>query len=140
MTSVTAQDYAWIRSSWYEAGELRTGFEWPTDRYGSTPDDLVPVMREIGFGLTEKEDRTGPSTDTKAAVLALAERLTGVRLTEELLKDAAYSHAGQGPDGWCHASPPRARRSSSGLLRALREADRATSCSTAPWEFGGRRS
>ncbi|MER7110434.1 DUF6461 domain-containing protein, partial [Streptomyces sp. NPDC000229] len=33
------------------ADELRTGFEWPTDRYGSTPDDLVPVMREIGFGL-----------------------------------------------------------------------------------------
>ncbi|WP_338671562.1 DUF6461 domain-containing protein [Streptomyces sp. SCSIO 30461] len=75
---------------WYEAGELRTTFEWPTDRYGSTPDDLLPMMSEIGFDLSEDEDDTGPSTDTKAAVLALAERLTGVRVTEELLKDAVY--------------------------------------------------
>lgn len=82
---------------WYEAGELRTSFEWPTGRYGSTPDDLVPVMREIGFDLTEDEDGSGPSTDTKAAVLALAERLTGVRLTEELLKDAEY-HLGLVPE------------------------------------------
>ncbi|MEV4453878.1 DUF6461 domain-containing protein [Streptomyces mirabilis] len=80
---------------WYEAGELRTSFEWPIDRYGSTPDELVPLMREIGFDLTE--DGTGPSTDTKAAVLALAERLTGVRLTEELLKDAEY-HFGHVPE------------------------------------------
>ncbi|MFE4821652.1 DUF6461 domain-containing protein [Streptomyces sp. NPDC056704] len=80
---------------WYEAGELRTSFEWPTDWYGSTPDELVPLMREIGFDLTE--DGTGPSTDTKAAVLALAEPLTGVRLTEELLKDAEY-HFGQVPE------------------------------------------
>ncbi|MFD7004403.1 DUF6461 domain-containing protein [Streptomyces mirabilis] len=80
---------------WYEAGELRTSFEWPIDRYGCTPDELVPLMREIGFDLTE--DGTGPSTDTKAAVLALAERLTGVRLTEELLKDAEY-HFGHVPD------------------------------------------
>ncbi|MFF4467334.1 DUF6461 domain-containing protein [Streptomyces mirabilis] len=46
------------------------------------------MIGEIGFDLTE--DGTGPSTDAKAAVLALAERLTGVRLTEELLKDAEY--------------------------------------------------
>ncbi|MFK0258251.1 DUF6461 domain-containing protein [Streptomyces sp. NPDC090445] len=82
---------------WYEAGELRTGFERPVDRYGSTPDDLVPMMREIGFDLTEDEDGTGPSTDTKAAVLALAERLTGVQLTEELLRDAEY-HLGHVPE------------------------------------------
>ncbi|WP_328907616.1 DUF6461 domain-containing protein [Streptomyces sp. NBC_00234] len=71
---------------WYEAGGLRTTFERSTDRYGSTPDDLVPVMREIGFDLTGNECRT----ETKAAVLALTERLTGVRLTEDLLKDAEY--------------------------------------------------
>jgi choline dehydrogenase-like flavoprotein len=82
---------------WYEAGELRTTFEWPTDRYGSTPDDLVPVMREIGFDLPGDEDSTGPSTDTKAAVLALTERLAGVRLTEDLLKDAEY-HLGHVPE------------------------------------------
>lgn len=82
---------------WYEAGELRTTFEGPTARYGSTPDELVPVMREIGFDLAEDEDSTGPSSDTKAAVLALTERLTGVRLTEELLKDAEY-HLGHVPE------------------------------------------
>ncbi|MFB7367444.1 DUF6461 domain-containing protein, partial [Streptomyces hydrogenans] len=84
---------------WCEDGELRTGFEWPRNRYGSTPDELVPVMREIGFDLTEDEDEdgTGPSTDTKAAVLALTERLTGVRLTEELLKNAHY-HLGHVPE------------------------------------------
>jgi hypothetical protein len=80
---------------WYEAGELRTSFEWPIDKYCSTPDEPVPLMREIGFDLTE--DGTGPSTDTKAAVLALAERLTGVRLTEELRKDAGY-HLGHVPE------------------------------------------
>ncbi|MCG0283722.1 DUF6461 domain-containing protein [Streptomyces sp. PSAA01] len=82
---------------WYEAGELRTTFEGPTARHGSTPDDLVPVMREIGFDLTEDEDSTGPSSNTKAAVLALTERLTGVRLTEALLKDAEY-HLGHVPE------------------------------------------
>ncbi|MDV5143459.1 DUF6461 domain-containing protein [Streptomyces sp. SBC-4] len=74
--------------SWYEDGGLRTAFEWPTTRDGSTPDDLVSVMREVGFDLSE--GATSPVTDTKAAVLALAERLTGVRVTEELLKDAEY--------------------------------------------------
>ncbi len=44
---------------WFEDGELRTGFEWPTNRYGGTPDELVPMMREIGFDLTEDEDDTG---------------------------------------------------------------------------------
>ncbi|MFH9740130.1 DUF6461 domain-containing protein [Streptomyces roseolus] len=84
---------------WYENGELRTGFEGPTIRYGSTPDELVPLMREIGFDLAEDEDEdgTGPSTDTKAAVLALTEHLTGVRFTEELLKGAEY-HFGHVPE------------------------------------------
>ncbi|WP_284453794.1 DUF6461 domain-containing protein [Streptomyces sp. MRC013] len=82
---------------WFEDGELRTGFERPTNRYGSTPDELVPMMREIGFDLTEDEDDTGPDTDTKAAVLALTERLTGVRLTEELLRNAQY-HFGHVPE------------------------------------------
>ncbi|MFI5755467.1 DUF6461 domain-containing protein [Streptomyces sp. NPDC051569] len=73
---------------WYEAGELRTTFEWPTTREGSTPDDLNSVMREVGFDLSD--DDSGAHVDTKAAVLALAERLTGVRVTEDLLRDAEY--------------------------------------------------
>lgn len=75
---------------WYEDGELRTTFEWPTVREGSTPDALDSVMREVGFDLSDDEDDTGVYVDTKAAVLALAERLTGVRVTEELLRGAEY--------------------------------------------------
>ncbi|MGW8880253.1 DUF6461 domain-containing protein [Streptomyces mirabilis] len=78
---------ACLRTQVFDPG-FGTSFEWPIDRYGSTPDELVALIGEIGFDLTE--DGTGPSTDAKAAVLALAERLTGVRLTEELLKDAEY--------------------------------------------------
>ncbi|WP_331749543.1 DUF6461 domain-containing protein (plasmid) [Streptomyces sp. NBC_00984] len=75
---------------WYEDGQLRTAFEWPTARDGSTPDALNPVMREVGFHLSDGEGDTGVPVDTKAAVLALAERLTGVRVTEELLQEAEY--------------------------------------------------
>ncbi|MER6200600.1 DUF6461 domain-containing protein [Streptomyces sp. NPDC001586] len=72
---------------WYEDGELRTTFEWPADRTGSTPDALNAVMRELGLNPTGDED---PEVDRKAAVLALTERLTGVRVTEALLREAAY--------------------------------------------------
>ncbi|WP_327278458.1 DUF6461 domain-containing protein (plasmid) [Streptomyces sp. NBC_01224] len=75
---------------WYEDGELRTAFEWPMARDGGTPDALNSVMREVGFDLSDDEGDTGVRVDTKAAVLALAERLTGVRVTEELLQDAEY--------------------------------------------------
>ncbi|MCX5205223.1 DUF6461 domain-containing protein [Streptomyces sp. NBC_00237] len=73
---------------WYEDGRLRTAFEWPTDRSGSTPDALNDVLAEVGFDLTEVDDLVGGFTvdvDQKAAVFALTERLTGVRVTEELL-------------------------------------------------------
>ncbi|WKD36444.1 DUF6461 domain-containing protein [Streptomyces xanthophaeus] len=72
---------------WYEDGELRTTFEWPADRTGSTPDALNALMREVGLNPTGDED---PDVDTKAAVLALTERLTGVRVTEKLLAGAEY--------------------------------------------------
>ncbi|WP_329373323.1 DUF6461 domain-containing protein [Streptomyces sp. NBC_00669] len=75
--------------SWYEDGELRTTFEGPTFRSGSTPDALLPMMREVGCDLRDEDRRSG-GTDDKAAVLALTERLTGVRLTEEVLRDAHY--------------------------------------------------
>jgi hypothetical protein len=75
---------------WYEKGELRTTFEWPTARDGSTPDALNSVMREVGFELSDDEGETSERVDTKAAVFALAERLTGVRVTEELLRDTEY--------------------------------------------------
>nr|WP_328673236.1 DUF6461 domain-containing protein [Streptomyces sp. NBC_00328] len=72
---------------WYEEGELRTTFEWPADRTGSTPDELNGVMTEVGLNPSGDED---PDVDRKTAVLALTERLTGVRVTEELLARAEY--------------------------------------------------
>ncbi|MET9365294.1 DUF6461 domain-containing protein [Streptomyces sp. NPDC006632] len=77
---------------WFEDGELRTTFEGPSARDGSSPDALVPLMRAVGFPLTSggEHDESAPVVDEKAAVLALAERLTGVRVTESLLQDATY--------------------------------------------------
>ncbi|MFF1746189.1 DUF6461 domain-containing protein [Streptomyces mirabilis] len=75
---------------WYEDGELRTTFEWPTVRDGSTPDALNTMMCEVGFALSDDEGETSERVDTKAAGFALAERMTGVRVTEELLRGAEY--------------------------------------------------
>jgi hypothetical protein len=77
---------------WFEDGELRTTFEGPSARQGSSPDELVPVLREVGFPLTPEggHDESAPVVDGKAAVLALAERLTGIRVTASLLQDATY--------------------------------------------------
>ncbi|MEV7977238.1 DUF6461 domain-containing protein [Streptomyces sp. NPDC086519] len=77
---------------WFEDGELRTTFEGPSSRAGNTPDELVPLLREVGFPLTPEgeHDESAPDVDRKAAVLALAERLTGIRVTETLLRDATY--------------------------------------------------
>jgi len=62
---------------WYEDGELRTTFERPRDRAGSTPDDLLPVMEEVWCDIDGESHLD--VFDDKANVLALAERLTGVR-------------------------------------------------------------
>jgi hypothetical protein len=77
---------------WFEDGELRTTFEGPSARDGSSPDELVPLLRAVGFPLTPggEHDENAPVVDGKAAVLALAERLTGIRVTESLLQDATY--------------------------------------------------
>ncbi|MEU6845620.1 DUF6461 domain-containing protein [Streptomyces sp. NPDC046716] len=77
---------------WFEDGELRTTFEGPSARDGNSPDELVPLLREVGFQLTAEgeHDESAPAVDRKAAVLALTERLTGVHVTESLLRDARY--------------------------------------------------
>lgn len=77
---------------WFEDGELRTTFESAWSREGDAPEELVPLLREVGFPLTPagEHDESAPDVDGKAAVLALAERLTGIRVTESLLQDATY--------------------------------------------------
>ncbi|WP_051711889.1 DUF6461 domain-containing protein [Spirillospora albida] len=69
--------------SWWENGELRTQFENPSQRSGSTPDALLDLIS--GLGMTEE------TSDPAAGFLALAEELTGVRITPELLESAVYS-------------------------------------------------
>ncbi|WP_246127234.1 DUF6461 domain-containing protein [Embleya hyalina] len=73
---------------WYEDGEPRTTFERPGARTGSTPDDLLPIMEEVWCDPDGRADLD--VFDDKANVFALAERLTGVRVTEELLSESAY--------------------------------------------------
>ncbi|MFJ3714214.1 DUF6461 domain-containing protein [Streptomyces sp. NPDC090057] len=77
---------------WFEDGELRTTFEGPSARDGSSPDELIALLRQVGFPLTSEgeHDENAPGVDEKAAVLALTERLTGIRVTESLLQDATY--------------------------------------------------
>jgi hypothetical protein len=78
------------RFLWLEDGELRLDFEplFPFRRSGSEPDGLVEVMQQVGFDLNDDEDRDF-ELHTEAT-LALAEHLTGVRLTAELLASADY--------------------------------------------------
>jgi hypothetical protein len=77
---------------WCEDGEKRLGFE-PSrayERWGTAPDALLEEMAEAGFVLrddVEDEEELGPYS---AAAFALAERLTGVRVTPALLNDSTF--------------------------------------------------
>ncbi|MEU4390689.1 DUF6461 domain-containing protein [Kribbella sp. NPDC023855] len=78
------------RFSWMVDGDMRLTFEplFAYDRAGSDPDGQVEVMEAVGFDLRAGEDRDY-TLHTEAA-FALAEHLTGVRLTAELLESADY--------------------------------------------------
>jgi hypothetical protein len=75
---------------WAENGGIRLRFQ-PADagsREGTGPDALVDTMQEVGFDLSED----GANLDhSDAAAFALAERLTGVRVTPDLLEQATYT-------------------------------------------------
>jgi hypothetical protein len=75
---------------WIDDRDLRLEFNpvEPAYREGSTPDALVDAMREVGFDLSPDGDNTETS---HTAAFALAERLTGVRVTTQLLQDATYT-------------------------------------------------
>ncbi len=82
------------RFHWMEDGELRLRFEPPfaATRHGADPDGAVEAMRLAGFDL-EGEPGCFTVDDVRrhtGAVFALAENLTGVRLTPELLAGSAY--------------------------------------------------
>ncbi|MEU6345900.1 DUF6461 domain-containing protein [Streptomyces sp. NPDC046977] len=75
---------------WFEDGKPKLHFEplFAWDRGGSDPDCLVAAMREVGFATEE-----GAIDDldvVTAATFALAERVTGIRLTPELLTTTEF--------------------------------------------------
>jgi hypothetical protein len=77
------------RFYWAEDGDLRLDFTPAEPRYrdGSTPDAVLGLMRQVGFDL---DDEDGMLEGSDEAALALAERLTGVRLTAEVLEGATF--------------------------------------------------
>ena len=72
---------------WIEDGTVRLTFEplFAHRRDGSDPDALVDVMEQVGFDV-----RSGDGERHTEAAFALAEHLTGVRLTPELLGSAPF--------------------------------------------------
>jgi hypothetical protein len=74
------------RFYWVEDQDIRLYFEPRSScyRFGSTPDALTAVMGQVGFDLREDGEDEQPT----GAALALAEYLTGVRVTPELLEEA----------------------------------------------------
>ncbi|MEU1184678.1 DUF6461 domain-containing protein [Streptomyces sp. NPDC005820] len=76
------------------ADALPYALEWPEEHGGGAPDDLVDAMTRVGFDLGPRGE--DPSV---AGRLALAEELTGVRVTAGLLaRDTCLTgHAGRPP-------------------------------------------
>lgn len=75
---------------WIEDGDIRLHFEpsFPARRDGSDPDGLLRVMRKVGFDPRGSDERR--HEQRTEAVFALAEYITGLRLTAELLDSATY--------------------------------------------------
>ncbi|MFJ4503275.1 DUF6461 domain-containing protein [Streptomyces sp. NPDC088864] len=77
---------------WAEDQTLRLCFDpmFPEDRWGTAPDELLDVMRRIGFHFDDDD----PETDLSSpAAFALAEHLTGIALTPALLQDTTFTCA-----------------------------------------------
>ncbi|RJL23919.1 hypothetical protein D5H75_31265 [Bailinhaonella thermotolerans] len=103
------------RFFWADDGDLRLEFDplLAYQRWGSDPDALAGVMRQVGFDLTEPDDEDDEDLEDEldedldgdvcgvtlcqGATFALAEHLTGVRLTPELLERSTYL-VGLAPD------------------------------------------
>lgn len=74
---------------WFEDGELRLHFEplFPDQREGSDAETVADDMRAVGFDLSEGAEMEL----TSECAFALAEHLTGVRLTHEFLAAAEFT-------------------------------------------------
>ncbi|WP_432105686.1 DUF6461 domain-containing protein [Streptomyces sp. bgisy091] len=77
---------------WAEDRTLRLCFDpmFPEERWGAAPDGLLDVMRRTGFHFDDDD----PETDLSSpAAFALAEHLTGVAITPELLRSTTFTCA-----------------------------------------------
>ncbi|MFE0380808.1 DUF6461 domain-containing protein [Streptomyces inhibens] len=75
---------------WAEDSVRRLWFEpiFPDHRWGTTPDELLDVMHNIGFHFGEDS----PETDVSPlAAFALAQHITGVAITPELLEGTTFT-------------------------------------------------
>ncbi|MGW0589815.1 DUF6461 domain-containing protein [Streptosporangium sp. NPDC002607] len=93
--SVLRHDYATNRFAYAVDGEVVTSFDpmIPAWRYGSDPDRLVGLMRDVGFdpayvpgdGADEDNGERAVEHPIVDGALMLVARLTGVMLTQEVL-------------------------------------------------------
>jgi len=86
--SVLRHDYASPTFEHAVDGTLVVRFDptFPAYRYGSDPDRLVPLMREVGFVTEDDEDDDGGQYDNAISrSLMLTERLTAVLPTFDML-------------------------------------------------------
>ncbi|MFF0746660.1 DUF6461 domain-containing protein [Streptomyces sp. NPDC004111] len=76
---------------WAEDTELRLHFELrdAEHRSGTCADDLLEVIRHLGFVFPEEPSDTDDDLAVPAA-FALAEHLTGLRITPALLRDTTF--------------------------------------------------
>ncbi|MBV1938753.1 hypothetical protein KUF83_19620 [Streptomyces sp. BV286] len=77
---------------WAEHTVNRLTFEpgLPDHRRGTTPDELLDAMHHSGFQFWDETSDTAEHLATEAA-FALAEHLTGVRITPEILQDTTFA-------------------------------------------------
>ncbi|GAA2457168.1 hypothetical protein GCM10010191_91090 [Actinomadura vinacea] len=75
------------RFYWLEDGEVRLTFQPPSPghREGQAPDEPLEAMRTAGFDIDG-----GDPASSVAAAFALAEHLTGVRVTPETLSESSF--------------------------------------------------
>ncbi|MFJ1600165.1 DUF6461 domain-containing protein [Streptomyces sp. NPDC088261] len=79
---------------WAEDQAQRLCFDpmFPEDRWGTAPDEFLGAMTRIGFHVDEDAPETERDLSSPAA-FALAEHLTGIAITPELLQDTAFTCA-----------------------------------------------
>jgi hypothetical protein len=82
-----ADDFYWVQDR-----DIRLYFQpgSPAWREGSTPDALIDPMRQAGFDLRQDAGYDAEADVSTEAAFALAEQLTGVPLTPELLDESMY--------------------------------------------------